>query len=312
MGYAKIDFNLSPLLNRVAVVKNGLHSPKQLVSDGKNRLYISNQISGTITVLNNLKQPKEIVLVEPTICQPASLALWRNQLLVSLSGIDQMVIIDTQSREEIHRFVVGDYPDHCQISDNRMYVALRRENKIAVIDLTIPARKYRIPVSREPGPMVVDTNQSSLYVCNTSDNTVSVVDLQVERELYRIRVGQKPNQIALGNKLNNGQQYLYVVNSLSGDVSLIQTENRLEVKRLRADHYVVVIAIQPLSSGREILYTVGRDGTVSALEMPRQTVVRDMGFNLSTGANSGIYDPATNQIYILHQTNRQLTVLSAQ
>ena len=192
-----------------------------------------------------------------------------------------------------------------------MYVALRRENKIAVVDLTIPARKYRIPVAREPGPMVADINQLYLYVCNTSDDTVSVIDLQAERELYRIRVGQKPKQIALGNKLNNGQKYLYVVNSLSGDVSVIQTENRLEVNRINTGRRSAVVAIQPLSLGREILYIIDRGGIVSAVEMPRQTMVRDIGLNLPQGPSSGNYNPKTNQIYVLHRTSQQLSVLYA-
>ena len=311
LGQAKIHVRLSPFLNRSSSIRNGLHSPNKMTIDSQNRLYVSNQISGTITVLDNLTQTSELVLNQPDICQPSGLAVWRNQLLVSLSATDQIAVIDTQSQQEIHRFAIGDYPDHCQIVGNRMYVALRRENKIAVVDLTIPARKYRIPVAREPGPMVADINQLYLYVCNTSDDTVSVIDLQAERELYRIRVGQKPKQIALGNKLNNGQKYLYVVNSLSGDVSVIQTENRLEVNRINTGRRSAVVAIQPLSLGREILYIIDRGGIVSAVEMPRQTMVRDIGLNLPQGPSSGNYNPKTNQIYVLHRTSQQLSVLYA-
>ena len=311
LGQAKIHVRLSPFLNRSYSIRNGLHSPNKIAIDSQNRLYVSNQIRGTITVLDDLNQIGELVLNQPDVCQPSGLALWRNQLLVSLSATDQIAVIDTQSRKETHRFVIGDYPDHCQIVGDRMYVALRRENKIAVVDLTIPARKYRIPVAREPGPMIADINQLYLYVCNTSDDTVSVIDLQTERELYRIRVGHKPSQIALGDKLNNGQKYLYVVNSLSSDVSIIQTENRLEVKRINTGRRSAVVAVQPLSSGREILYIADRSGIVSAIEMPRQTMVSDIGLNLPKGASSANYNPKNNQIYVLHRTSQKLSVLYA-
>ena len=145
----------------------------------------------------------------------------------------------------------------------------------------------------------------------TKVEVLGVIDLQAERELYRIRVGQKPKQIALGNKLNNGQKYLYVVNSLSGDVSVIQTENRLEVNRINTGRRSAVVAIQPLSLGREILYIIDRGGIVSAVEMPRQTMVKDIGLNLPQGPSSGNYNPKTNQIYVLHRTSQQLSVLYA-
>jgi len=306
-GQAMVEVRLSPLLNRATTVINGLHSPRQLVVDSKGHLYISNEINDTVTVLEDLLPPKEIPLSQPFSGRPLGLAFWKDRLFVALSAFDRIAVIDTKTRQEVHRFVVGDFPGDCKIAGDRMFVTLQREDKIAVVDLTIPARRNRISVSRQPGQMVVD--QKYLYVCNMGDDTVSVVDLQTERELYRIRVGQRPTEIRLGAVLSNGRQYLYVLNSLSSDVSMIQISNHLEIQRLKTGFRPVAIAVHPLLEGREVVYVIEQRGKMTAIEMPRRTVVTDIGLTISPKATTSIFDPTTSRFYVLHTTGQRLTVL---
>ena len=306
-GQAAIEVRLSPLLNRATTVISGFHSPKQLVGDGKGHLYISNEINDTVAVLEDLLPAKEISLSQPFSGRPLGLAFWKDRLFVALSAVDRIAVIDTKTRQEVHRFVVGDFPDDCKIAGDRMFVTLQREDKIAVVDLTIPARRNRISVSRQPGQMVI--HQKYLYVCNMGDDTVSVVDLQTERELYRIRVGKRPTEIRLGGVLSNGRQYLYVLNSLSSDVSMIQTSNHLEVQRLQTDSRPVAIVVHSLLEGREVVYIIKQRGKMTAIEMPRRTVVTDIGLTISPAATTSIFDPVTSRFYVLHTTGQRLTVL---
>jgi YVTN family beta-propeller protein len=140
----------------------------------------------------------------------------------------------------------------------RLYVALNMNNSLAIIDLTTNSVISEIPVGNAPHAVVVEgslayvTNQGG-RVATGSDytnasagtpivadpatgrpttGTVSVVDLNACRTVASIDVGLQPTAMLLH------QGRLFVANSNSDTVSVIDTRNRAVVK---------TISIQPFS-----------------------------------------------------------------
>ncbi len=77
----------------------------------------------------------------------------------------------------------------------RLFVALRKEDAVGVIDAAAGRVISRIPAGAWPVALAV--NGERLLCCNSGDHTVSVVDLKQGREVGRIPVTRQPSSVAI-------------------------------------------------------------------------------------------------------------------
>ena len=90
-------------------------------------------------------------------------------------------------------------------------------------------------IGTHPARGLVTADNSRLYVSNFGSNTVAVYDIDMGKLIATLPVGSHPDGLALSQSEN----YLLVLDSQSGDVTVIQKRNAHEVGTRRvfpADH----------------------------------------------------------------------------
>ena len=97
-------------------------------------------------------------------------------------------------------------------------------------------------IGAQPSRALVTVDNSRLYVSNFGSNTVAVYDIDMGRVIASLPVGSHPDGLAL----SQSQTYLLVLNSQSGDVTVIQ---RRKSTRLEPTEYslltMIPVGVQP-------------------------------------------------------------------
>ena len=268
-GQGKITVDLSPIpqLSTRIVAGKHLSHPIRVAFAGQSA-YISNELQDPRVTVVDPRGSVSSIRIDPqekTLDgeHPVGIAVAVNKIYLALSDIDKIAVVEANSGRETHRFTVGDYPVECVASANGrwLYVSLQRENRIAVVDLTIPARVSRIIVGSQPGRLLI--REDTLYVCNYGDGTISAINLRRRKEVLRIRVGQQPTSLSIAHR----GRYLYVLNSLSDDLSLIDLRTHREVARTRVSTSPIDVSVAREPSGRELAYVGDRNGTIQIFEI---------------------------------------------
>jgi YVTN family beta-propeller protein len=246
------------------------------------KVYVANSGSNNISVIDTAAN-RVIDTISNFGYSPAELALsddgqW---LYATNPDSDNVSVIDTVSQMVIRRITVGRHPADIVFDKDRrkLYVANRAEHSVSIIDVDTSAVEHTVMVDLNPGGLAVQDDK--LYVANTGSNTVSVIKIASYSVTNTIPVGQRPLRVQSGlsgwvyvSNANNNEiafiytsmdmvtkntsvgdlpshmsidtlrRKLYVVNSLSDDVSVIDLATR-KVKKIievgRKPHGISVI-----------------------------------------------------------------------
>ncbi|MBS0420395.1 MAG: hypothetical protein JSR66_21995 [Proteobacteria bacterium] len=164
----------------------------------RDRVYAAEQFSNTVSVTDAADNTLlgVIRLGEPT---PGNLSpLYRGQLLVHGLGFspdhrtlavvsigsNSVTFIDTASNEIVHTTYVGRSPHEAFFTPNgaEVWVTIRGENYISVIDPNTYAERMRITVPGGPGMQIFSPDGKYGYVCssfNPETVVISVADHQI-------------------------------------------------------------------------------------------------------------------------------------
>jgi YVTN family beta-propeller protein len=97
-------------------------------------------------------------------------------------------------------------------------------------------------VGEHPAHAVVTLDNSRLYVSNFGSDSVAVYDIDMGRRIATIEVGSRPDGLAL----SQNQQYLLVLDTQAGDVTVIQKRNP---RKLEPTEYslltMIPVGLQP-------------------------------------------------------------------
>jgi len=98
-------------------------------------------------------------------------------------------------------------------------------------------------IGQHPSRGVVTLDNSRLYVTNFGSNTVAVYDIDMGRRITTLMVGSRPDGLAL----TPDQNYLLVLDTQSGDVTVIQ--KRKPKRTLETSEYslmtLIPVGVQP-------------------------------------------------------------------
>jgi YVTN family beta-propeller protein len=137
------------------------------------------------------------------------------------------ISIITSSTDDPYQAVIAtmataNFPSRCLASPdgNYLFVSSTGSDIVSIIDLDTRTeiQGSRLTVGNDPQGMAVAQNK--LYVANQFGNTVSVIDIATWQKMtYTIPVGSLPQDIAA----RPDGAYIYVCNSESDDISIINT-----------------------------------------------------------------------------------------
>ena len=180
----------------------GAASAPNIPISGRDRVYLSDQTSSTVSVVNPDTNSLlgVIRLGEPT---PGNLSpLYTGQLLVHGMGFspdhrtlvvvsigsNSAAFIDTQTNRVKHVTYVGRSPHEAMFTpDGReVWVTVRGENYVQVLDGKTYAPKLRITVPDGPGMTIFSPDGKYGYVCSSFTPETVVVDVHSHRIVGRV------------------------------------------------------------------------------------------------------------------------------
>ncbi|MGH7529879.1 MAG: YncE family protein [Gemmatimonadales bacterium] len=99
------------------------------------------------------------------------------RLYVTVSGLNEVVVIDPVQKRIVQRIPVGVFPQGLSVDQatGRVFVANRDGGSSSVIDGATGEVLQTIPVGNGPGDAEYNPRNRLLYVPNGTDNSISVV-----------------------------------------------------------------------------------------------------------------------------------------
>jgi YVTN family beta-propeller protein len=123
-----------------------------------------------------------------------------------------------------------------------MIVSNFGSNSIAIIETGTNEVGGTNLIGSQPARALVTSDNSRAFVSNFGSNTVAVYDIDIGKVIASLPVGSRPDGLAL----SQSQAYLLVLNSQSGDVTVIQ---RRRPTKLEPTEYSLVtmipVGVQP-------------------------------------------------------------------
>ena len=229
-GIAVID---TATLKLVRLLKSG-SDPEQfdLSHDGK-RLFISNEDSGTLTVVNVRTGAVETTVAvgrEPEGVRLSPDARW---IIVTSESGNAIYVIDAHSLKVVKSIAVGKRPRDVAFSPDSKTVYISGEFDASVFTTKIPdsdgaTKLIQLRTEDKPMGLIFDAPRNRLFVSTGRRGAIAVVSIEGPKLEAEIPVGARPWGIALSR---DGKR-LYSANGSSNDVTIVDTTTLQVVKKI--------------------------------------------------------------------------------
>jgi len=208
-----------------------------------NKLYVANQFSNTISVIDIDKSKVEKNIDVGDSPYDVDVNPFSNRIYTSNRDSDSVSVIDGFTNKELAKIPVGDSPLGIGINLGRgwVYVANLDSSTITVIDAidnhVIKTLKY----ATLPYDIVINPLTNKVYVSDLGKDSVLVLDGSNNTLVSTIPVGSNPSVLAINAQTNT----IYVSNFSNDSVSVINgTSNKVETN-IKVGHNPVGIAVNP-------------------------------------------------------------------
>jgi len=226
-----------------------------------NKLYVANQFSNTISVIDIEKSKVEKNIDVGDSPYDVDVNPFSNRVYTSNRDSDSVSVIDGFTNKELAKIPVGDSPLGIGINLGRgwVYVANLDSSTITVIDAidnhVIKTLKY----ATLPYDIVINPLTNRVYVSDLGRDRVLVLDGSNNTLVSTVPVGSKPSVLAINIQTN----MIYVSNFSNDSVSVINgTSNKVETN-IKVGHNPVGIAVNPRIN--EIYVNNLPDNTISVI-----------------------------------------------
>ena len=260
------------------------------------RLYVSNEDDGTVTVLDTDRGAAIATIAVGK--RPRGLALSPDgaHLYVPVSGLpkcpppitdeecarlprdrdaDGIAIVDTRALSRIGLLHGVSDPERVAVSRDgrRLYVSEEDAARLAVLDAVHDRVLATVPVGREPEGVRVSPNGRWVLVTSEEDNRVTVVDTKSNAVVGKAAVGQRPRDIAV----TADSRLAYVSGESDASVwrmSLPSGTHAGELLKLRPQARPMGVA---LDAARGRLYvSTGRGASVAVISLAGPSLVGEV------------------------------------
>jgi YVTN family beta-propeller protein len=266
-------------------------TPPPKVQGGAYRIYITNEMSGDLTVLEGLDH--SIVTTLPLGKRPRGVHVSPDgkTLYVALSGsplappgvdestlpppdkaADGIGVIDTQTLK-ITRVLRGySDPEQMDVSadGSRLYLASEDTGMAIVADGQSGEVKVSLPVGGEPEGVALTPDGRQVYVSSEEDSKISVIDTATDKVVASIPVGKRPRDIAFTADGNTA----YVTGESDASLTIIDVKSSRAVATMTlAGESVRPMGVVVAPDAKRVFVATGRAGKVLAIDTATRTVV---------------------------------------
>lgn len=198
----------------------------------------------------------------------------QGRAFASLSGANEVAVVDLAAGEVIERIATGAYPHGLRLSPDgaELYVANVEDSSVSVIGTARLTEVARIPVGAAPVQVGFTPAGDQVYVSLRDENRVAVIDPATRTVKARIDVGPKPIQMIA----TPDGRFVYVANQGSDatpndTVSVIDTATNAVTKTITTGAGAHGVSVS--ADGAYVFVTNIADDSVSILDTARQEVV---------------------------------------
>ena len=187
-----IDGEKNETRKEIAVGK----SPQEMFFDeAADRMYITNQISSTITVIDLKKE--EVTQTFKAGNSPEGIVVTKEKIYVTNPSENTVVVIDKKLGFISKEIAVGSDPGPMLLSEDqrKIYVLNRGSNDITIINTAIDAFIDTWFAGDQPEQFAISPHERFIYVTSPT-GVVTILPIRQPREYREMRVGLGASQIA--------------------------------------------------------------------------------------------------------------------
>ena len=254
-----------------------------------NKLYVANQFSNTISVIDIEKSIVEKNIDVGNSPYDVDVNPFSNRIYSSNRDSNSISVIDGFTNNELTAIPVGKSPlgIGINLATSWIYVANFNSGTITVIDAIDNHIIKSLKFATLPYDIVINPHTNKVYVTDLGKNSVLVLDGSNNTLISTIPVGSKPSALAINTQTNT----IYVSNFLNNSVSVINgTSNKLETN-IKVKDNPVGIAVNPRTNKIYVNNLV--DNSVSVINGETNKVIENISLEPAIIA-SGINNPFIN------------------
>ena len=161
--------------------------------------YVSNELSGTISVIDTAGDKQDGVLQEGGKPRGAALNRDGSILYVSDEAANAFVMIDTRSRSIVGNIPIGESPEGVSIAHDGKLIAVASEllNAVVLVDPATMKKVAEIKTSgKNPEHAEFSPDGRWIFAGAEDGREVDVIDVQQRKQIASIEVGRRPRGIA--------------------------------------------------------------------------------------------------------------------
>jgi YVTN family beta-propeller protein len=285
--------------------------PQGLVYNPVNKLmYAANQLSGTVTVINNNEVLTTIQLQPsfPGLCSPVAAAVNSSPksahygFVYVVCSVSNTVQVISPLHEVVASIQVGTRPiaiAHNPVN-NQVYVANLVDNTVSVIDSETNSLVAALVTETGPIGLGVNPENGQMYICNSVSNSIVIYSGSHVLLATISNTGQRPVSV----NYNPANGFMYAAASDSNEILKINPVTHVISKRIGVGAKPYNSFFVPVN---QFLYVQNRkDDTFSILRSDDSLVA-----SISAGEQNigGAFNPQNNCIYVSDTPNNRINVI---
>ncbi|HSF50397.1 MAG TPA: beta-propeller fold lactonase family protein [Nitrososphaeraceae archaeon] len=278
------------------------------VDSSNNKIYVANSKDNSVSVIDGTTN-KEITKI-PVGKNPSSLAFNPNDNKVYVNNKEDntVSVIDGTNYDVIKKIEVGKSPSSITINPyhNKIYVANFLDNTVSVIDGENNMAVATLNVGKRPTSIDMNMEQNILYVTNNLDNNVMAIGMNHDlprKVLDTIPVGNNP----LGLTKDNKTKMVYVANTDSNSVSVIDGKTNMKVKEFLVEEKPRDIAIH--SKNGKIYVSNSLSDTISVIDLKKENLIPTHIFTKGNYPSAIAVNDNKNLIYVANTDSDDVSVI---
>lgn len=252
-------------------IPSGVHPQGIAVNPANQLVYVANQLSGSVTVLDGNNNIVKVIQLQP-----------------SFPGFASPVAITVNTKSTSSKYGYA-------------YVVCSVANVLAVIDLSLNVTDY-VPVGSRPVAAAFNPVNGKVYVPNLVSDNLSVIDAETFAEVVpALPTGQDP--IGVGINPLNGD--IYVANSLGNSITVYDSSNAFIITIPILGQYPTSVTYNPANNTMYAIAT--NSNAVYQIEPNTHTVIG----TIATGNKpyNSFFDSYNSYLYVQNRTDNTFTVI---
>jgi len=156
-------------------------------------------------------------------------------LYIASQETGTIATVETKGFSLIATITVGKGPFALALApdDKTLYAANVRSGTVSVIDTATRTVRAEVKIGGMPYGLAVTEDNKDLLVVNQHTGALAIVDTDTLAIKTTIKVGRYPEGIALARAIDQAEEKAYVMNWMSGDVSVINLHDETSVARIK-------------------------------------------------------------------------------